>query len=90
MTDKKIEDIVLYHGSLAELNSRDSEKQYRFAEALFFISDKVDRNKQLKEQLSTIGYDGLVNMKTSIVSIHFVLSGESTYYRVEGTPILRV
>lgn len=93
MADKRIDDIVLYHGSLAELNSRDPGRQYRFAEDLEFVSRALRYRENLsemydlfREELREKGYDGLVN-KTLLVT------GDTLYLCkivVEGTPIVRV
>lgn len=101
MTDKGIEDIFLYHGSLDELNSRDPAKQYKFAEELEFFSlhsitgnirmvdVKVGNwyNQKIKEELRRRGYDGLVNKNL------LVISSDGANYSIitaEGTPIVRV
>jgi|SRR3989344_3288537 len=66
---KNIDEVVLYHGSLAELNSRrDKAQQFKFADKLTFKSHYHHRLEELYRDLGKIlrenGYDGLVNMQT--------------------------
>jgi len=83
------EEIVLYHGSLEELNSRDQDKRYKFANKHRFSYDDWSWRRDgetLKQALAEKGYAGLVNMRTSIRNILFVLP--IPFF--EGTPIIRV
>jgi|WetSurMetagenome_2_1015567.scaffolds.fasta_scaffold130867_2 hypothetical protein len=89
--DKKLEDkIVMYHGSLDELNSRNPDDQYEFAEKLSMVLagyplDNEDWTKWMQMQIKGKGYDGIVNRRTIIT-----IENLTEYARVEGTPIIRV
>ncbi len=92
-SNRDLEDIIIYHGSLAELNSRNPDKQYQFAEELFFISEAQPEYSDyltksykeiIKEELVRKKYNGLVNARTmAIAGIRL------DKYRIEGTPILK-
>jgi hypothetical protein len=59
MADKNVEEIVLYHGSLAELNSRDPNKQYRFVDTRSYVTRLYLGNESLegiKRELSEKGF----------------------------------
>ena len=95
MTDepKQTDRAVIYNGSLAELNSRDPNNQYRFVQGeLRFMSgilpvDKCSLEESLMElnfKQFNIPYDGLVNARI----YHFDSDDERA--GVEGTPIVRV
>ena len=98
---RRVEDIVLYHGPLAELNDRDPSRQYAFADedAIVLIDDEpakgckgiVEVMTITKELLAEKGYSGLVNRRTSLTASGFSPSaGIEYYFMVEGTPIVRV
>ena len=79
-------EIVLYHGSLEELNSRDPSKQFKFARELEFFSQPKERydgrwREYVANDLRKQGYNGLVNVRQSCFS---------SYVMLEGTPIIRV
>ncbi len=86
MTEEKLEDIVLYNGSLEELNATDNRlnemKNYRIA-GLEFASPRYDLvheevTKRVRILLKERGYDGLVNKR-------MIVDNGGTY--IEGTPI---
>jgi hypothetical protein len=82
------EEIVLYHGSLEELNSRGKDKQYKFANKHRFSYDDWSWRRDeeiLKQVLAEEGYDGLVNMRTSVRNVFFL---PIPFF--EGTPIIRI
>ena len=87
--EKNLDDVVLYHGSLAELNER-SEQQHEFADSISYISnlhftdDAMSWDKKIKKELIETGYDGLVNRRT--IS-EFCRNGFSC--AIEGTPIVK-
>ena len=98
----RIEDIVLYHGSLEELNSRDYRKQYSLAkEETFLLSGTIayysnsDLNlSAIKEFYFKVRQDlckqlflGIVNMKTSFLNSPKLDS--ILHVIVEGTPITK-
>jgi len=96
--EKNLDEIVLYHGSLAELNERLQNKGYEarfdFADELNFITQTylVYESKknwlQAKRELLEKGYDGIVNMRTVV----FAAPADARYnleYAIEGTPIVR-
>lgn len=93
---ENFEDIVLYHGSLEELNSRNPEKQYRIAEEDFFITDfeelgfiHQDPYQSIKKQIQKKDYIGLVNAR-SIIRIESNFGGaHMRFFGMEGTPIIR-
>jgi len=84
--------IVLYHGSLEELNSRNPNEQYEFHNKYgsyistdFFYNNQWSR--RISGQILADGYAGLINRRTN-----FILRGLITqflYANVEGTPIVR-
>ena len=82
---KNLDEIVLYHGSLAELNSRDPNMQYRFADELSFTSDYHDNYHSIRKELLDKGYDGIVNRKTRGLYV-FIFN----LFKVEGTPIIKI
>lgn len=78
-TKEELERIVLYHGSLRELNSRTEDRKFRFARSSYFRFDGfkikegwIDEGSMRKE-LWESGYDGLVNMNA-----------------ISGTPIVEI
>ncbi len=81
-----VKKIVLYHGSLEELNSRDPNKQYRFAEELSYVSSKPKFIEDIDnvEEITSNGWDGLVNKRC------FSFPSSSIIGYLEGTPIIRV
>ena len=90
-----IEEVIIYHGSLQELNSRDQNKQYEFVKEESFISgvyDKMDEGiiyrHKIAREISTKGYDGLVNSRTIIFSEEETCDLRFLYI-IEGTPIKR-
>lgn len=99
-TIPRIEEIVLYNGSLVELNSRNPEEQYDFAaEPSFiygpFVTDGSPSRghdlflKGARKELIQQERDGLVN---AVLSISYT-SGYGGSYSTEmisGTPIVRV
>ncbi len=97
---KKLEEIVLYHGSLDELNSRcriNINKKYDkffLVECPFFMELFEEEYKdralfKVKYELRKRGFDGLVNLRTSF-SPYEDQDFSSKYYLFEGTPIVRV
>ncbi|MEN9626730.1 MAG: hypothetical protein RL557_1058 [archaeon] len=89
---EQLTDIILYHGSLNELNER-TNGQYTFAQDSSFVSlpgkyQSVERMEhEIKRQLAKKDYHGLVNRRTTAVSEdgRAWVSGF-----IEGTPIVRV
>ena len=85
-----LDDIVLYHGSLTELNSRDPTKQYTFAKGESLILDfstktSPDNVENLaKAVIKGRGCDGLVNKRISC------FSAKEDRCIIEGTPIVKV
>jgi len=76
------EELVLYHGTLEELNSRDPNKQYKFAEKLHLIlSQYAILDKKPLDRLREEGYDGLVN---------FIEMENRDHRTIQGTPINRI
>ena len=73
-------EVVLYHGSLAELNSRNPNRQYEFARDLSFMHVKGAFDESLEDGMRKSGYDGLVN---------FTETGETGERTTQGTPIVR-
>jgi hypothetical protein len=60
MGNEKIEQIVLYHGSLDELNSRNPDEQFIFAKDLTFTSKGYDNNYVvIQEGYSARGHPAL-------------------------------
>lgn len=94
--ERKVENVVLYHGSLAELNSRDPNRQYTFADRLSFRhgpDNFLYHNiffEGLIEKLREKGYAGIVNRKTSHSVENSRNGGGVASLMVEGTPIVRV
>jgi hypothetical protein len=88
-----LDEVVLYHGSLEELNSRDSDKQYRFTKNNSYISSNyVDETliRDISNEILKLGFSGIVNARTiSKTDIRENLISYTTY-RMEGTPIVRV
>lgn len=94
----RVEEIVLYHGSLEELNGirqSQGEERYIFAAELLtpsydhlsFLSIPYEPHtnlEKLKNELLSSGYDGLVNRRTIVDNI----SPVNIFLRTEGTPIV--
>lgn len=86
-------DVVLYHGSLDELNSRGNAK-YIFAKQQSWSSREVPNKENwdlaVSADLRSAGFDGLVNRRTA-----YVYKGEDVpgygygAVVVEGTPVHR-
>jgi len=92
-TEKLERKVVLYHGSLQELNSRNPSEQYRFSDkSMGFISGEYFWNnswfENISNELRENGYDGIVNRKTCFGRLGII--DTSPVARVEGTPIVRV
>lgn len=93
--EKNLDEIILYHGSLAELNERLKAKgdsgRFNFADELWFLSEfplsysQREVITECKRQIVVRGYDGLVNMRTLVYPEPRVIT-----YAIEGTPIVRV
>ncbi len=96
-TDTTDKTYNVYHGSLEELNSRDRDIQYRFADNDCFFS-KIYLDEEFRrgvaEELSQLGFDGLVNVRTNIIPFMTLpSSGQRNilcHRSMEGTPIVRV
>jgi len=92
--EKKV--LMLYNGSLQELNLRNSNDQYQFGEHPSFTSDfypYADVNlwtHQIGEKLRAKGYDGLVNERRFYRDIYSQDAPPKLFVSVEGTPIMRV
>ena len=91
---KALEEIVLYNGSLEELNSRDLNKQYTFAKEPYFMSefyeDKPGTSRLFSNILAEKNYAGLVNMRTITSDIDDSdKSWKARFVAIEGTPIVR-
>ena len=90
--DQEVEEIVLYHGSLDELNSRNPDRQYRLADQESFVhecsnhTNYRDSCEVTRSLLRKEGHDGIVNRRTS----HSIRSDHFVKYLIEGTPIVRV
>ena len=94
---KNLNDVVLFHGSLEELNSLDPEKQYEIAGKSFRSIQRWENGRPflgilggvetyIEDELFRRGYDGIIHKQT--IPIDKVLW---TYpiFRIEGTPIQR-
>jgi len=90
----KPEDVILYHGSLEELNSRDpsGDIRYCFSPIEEFVSERqvgepTDPKETIKirEEILGRGFHGLVNRKT--LWSDWTYSGSKSF-RIEGTPIM--
>ena len=89
-------EIVLYNGSLNELNSRDDNVQYSFVTEREFVSNvyriKYDNSttieRKVKDELRNLEYDGVVNKRTIIFARNMLweIPAEGI---IEGTPIKR-
>lgn len=99
-TQRNVEDIVLYHGSLDELNrAPDTDRQYSLTDRLEWQHhDYVDKSAhidvflfEVRRLLLTAGYDGLVNRRLSHSKWTHGSGGASneTSLLIEGTPIVR-
>jgi len=97
MAETEFEDVVLYHGSLNELNSkkRRSFIRYGFVEEDFFITDfqklgffEKKPFEEIKKQVYDAGYDGLVNAR-SIIGIGDIEGPHMRHFGMEGTPIVK-
>ena len=93
---KSTEEVVLYHGSLAELNGRSSEEQYAFADKRVFVSNSSridDLPNTVRDQLGEDGL-GLVNARIfysgQVILGRFPSDKNEHGFRMEGTPIARV
>ena len=75
-------DVVLYHGSLNELNSRakDNVERYRFSPAASFISGFYKYDAEIRDELCRLNLAGIVNRKT-------LFNKDNSRMAVEGTPI---
>ncbi len=85
MTD--ISDVVLFNGTLAELNSVDPNRQYKIAGTEFVSKEYFcgEMKKGLvQEELRQNGYDGLVHKATVPYQKVFFMW---TTFKVEGVPI---
>ena len=91
--DISVQGIVLYRGSLEELNSRSQDKKYTFADSSFYF-DKVTGEinikpggnvSWLKSELKDAGYDGLVNV---ILSEDLGGHGVNPSTTIQGTPVV--
>ena len=86
-----MEDIVIYYGSLDELNSRSGTKKFKFAEHIRFVSEAhkvIDENgapssleNYIVKDLEEMGYEGIVDART--------FGGFSNMYHMKGTPIVK-
>ena len=84
----KTEEIVLYHGSLNELNSRDPKEQYRFAKEKCFetTNDHYSIDDECVNDVREEGYAGLVNCKVTYFTGHYA----EIKTCLQGTPIVRI
>jgi len=88
--------LILYHGSLQELNSRNPNEQYKFGEHPFFNSEFYPYTNfslwasQIAEKLHSKGYDGLVNRRTIFRDVFSLEALPQLHAAVEGTPVMRV
>lgn len=101
---RSLDDIVLYHGSLEELNSRDPDKQYRFAPLTEFISSEYRANTYINgggfiEDLLSEAREQIIKEIFNkdfdgLVNAKTILYGKytdsSTMMRIEGTPVIKV
>lgn len=95
---RKVEDIVLYHGSLTELNSRNHQRQYEFAPELTFRSipcsvGDVDIYRPKKERDVPLPLEGikrelLEKGYSGLVNMRTIMFNKYHYFAVEGTPII--
>lgn len=96
MTKEKkdmLTDIVLFHGSLDELNNfigENTDRQFSYHMDLF-CAEKISCDaglevpiNALKEKIKKRNYHGLVNVRTSFFRES---SGVTNHYLFEGTPI---
>ena len=87
--EKNLDDVVLYHGTLEELNRRNPpERQYEFVPDVYSFITHSDP-ESFKSKVLERGFDGLVNRKTSLSYIGDAYHSESRYL-LEGTPIMLV
>ena len=89
MAEKSLENIILYNGSLIELNSRDPNIKYGFGDSLRLTieiggGDIEEAFEKAKADIKSMGYDGLVNERTTANSYPNV-----SLYIIEGTPIVK-
>lgn len=98
---ESIEKIVLYHGSLGELNARSPIEQYKPATTREFFQIWKDDSRferdalakflsQIKENIFKKGFSGLVNVRTSYSQVHYYSTPSQHYFFMEGTPIVKV
>ncbi len=100
--NKKDRGIILYHGSLAELNSlgigkfRIDPKRIHFQNTFVYDKDRGDGTIDFdfnEGYLIQEGLDGLVNMRTFYAGYGGYTDGTETEqfhsYGIEGTPIIR-
>ncbi len=85
-----IEDTILFNGSLAELNSIDPKRQYRFTDVISFgyhlsVGEADEIDQELEMVMKNSDYDGIVHRRTSFAKV----DGTDHIY-VEGTPIVMV
>ena len=81
---EKIEKIILYHGSISELNE-EMHRRFESANAGIFFSKWYGPYvelyvSELKKELHEKGFEGLVNMKTLSRVRSFPSTGESHEY----------
>jgi len=87
------EQVVLYHGTLEELNQISGESRYKIPEKnLEFMSKTLLQSPQeelttlkLREEILGKGFHGLVNRTTFYTGND---SKGNPQYRIEGTPIV--
>ncbi len=82
--------IILYHGSLEQLNSRSPDEQYESAEELSFCSEytyssREDDVGELEKEIQNKGFDGIVDLKYKPERT----VGHRAFFNVEGTPIVK-
>lgn len=99
-TPRNVEDVVLYHGSLDELNrAPDTDRQYALTDRLEWQHhDFADKSVEIpvfldevRNALLEAGYDGLVNRRLSHSKWTYPGGGASNAISllIEGTPIVR-
>ncbi len=92
--EKNLDEIVLYEGSLEELNSRDPSRQYVFAEDRDHFRSEFYEKWNTKEAdegarraLCFYGYDGMVKVKKVEDTLEMSW-GQSSSVAIEGMPII--
>lgn len=98
--------IVLYNGSLFELNAfhgREAYRQHPDLYCVYIVDNPRDHDpdadsfpdhhfRQVREEMKIEGFDGMVNMRVvpHMSPTHIGSKKPSLFYLIEGTPIVRI